>query len=312
MSAAVWIYESLFTLYLFTASDFSAVLLPQTLFALFSMFSGQFTASDWQTETQISFFTRLVCVVVWIWLQLLVLDLANQRLPESVAEDAINKPWRPITSGRITAEGARRLLIASIVVTLAVSNYFGVTSEALLLFMFNWIYNDLGLANSHWLLRNLMNALGITTIGAGATRVACNDLAFMTVPATRWWLLCGGMLMTTIHAQDMYDQQGDAVRGRSTAPLVLGDGVARWTVGAGVLFWSVTMPYCLSLRFRDNLIGYCGPVLLGMAITFRILTCRDVSSDRRTFKLWALWTICLYSLPLLGRKNLDTGVRLMN
>ncbi|RWA10839.1 hypothetical protein EKO27_g4260 [Xylaria grammica] len=183
--------------------------------------------------------TRLFRVVLWIWLQLLVLDLANQRLPDSIAEDIINKPWRPITSDRITAEGARRLLIASIAITLAASSYLGVTSETLLLFMFNWMYNDLGLANSHWLLRNLMNALGITTIGAGATRVACGDLNFMAAPATRWWLLCGGMLMTTIHAQDMYDQQGDAVRGRSTAPLVLGDGVARWTVGAGVLFWSM-------------------------------------------------------------------------
>ncbi|KAI3339443.1 UbiA prenyltransferase family-domain-containing protein [Ustulina deusta] len=254
MNVAVWIYESLFTLYLFTASDFGAVLLPQTLFALFSMFSGQFTVSHWQTEPQPALFTRLFRVVLWIWLQLLVLDLANQRLPDSVAEDTINKPWRPITSGRITAEGARRLLVASIAVTFAASNYLGVTSETLLLFTLNWVYNDLGLANGHWLLRNLMNALGITTIGAGATRVACNDLTFMTAPATRWWLLCGGMLMTTIHAQDMYDQQGDAVRGRSTAPLVLGDGVARWTVGAGVLFWSVTSKwtprmYSISITF---------------------------------------------------------------
>ncbi|KAI0973580.1 hypothetical protein F4678DRAFT_470856 [Xylaria arbuscula] len=311
MGVAVWIYESLFTLYLFTASDFSTVLLPQTLFALFSMFSGQFTASNWQPEPHMCFFARLFRVVVWIWLQLLVLDLANQRLPDSVAEDIINKPWRPITSGRISAEGARRLLIASIVVTLAASKCLGVTSETLLLFMLNWIYNDLGLANGHWILRNLMNALGITTIGAGATRIACNDLIFMTVPATRWWFLCGGMLMTTIHAQDMYDQQGDAVRGRSTAPLVLGDGVARWTVGAGVLFWSVIMPFSLRLHFREDWVAYSGPVLLGVAVTVRILTCRNVLADKRTFKLWAIWTICLYSLPLLGPKSLDTSVRLV-
>ncbi|KAF2971931.1 hypothetical protein GQX73_g1646 [Xylaria multiplex] len=248
MSVTTWIYDFLFTLYLFTASDFSTVLLPQTLFALFSAFSGQFTTSSWQAEPQMTLTTRLFRVVLWIWLQLLVLDLSNQRLPDSIAEDIVNKPWRPITSDRITAEGARRLLIASIAITLATSSYLGVTSEALLLFMFNWMYNDLGLANSHWLLRNLMNALGITTIGAGATRVACGDLTFMAVPATRWWLLCGGMLMTTIHAQDMYDQQGDAVRGRSTAPLVLGDGVARWTVGAGVLFWSMASEWIFSLN----------------------------------------------------------------
>ncbi|KAI0509559.1 UbiA prenyltransferase family [Xylaria bambusicola] len=307
MRAVLWIYESLSTLYLFTASDFSTVLLPQTLFALFSMLSGRFTASSWHDEPQIAFTTRLCCVVLWIWLQLLVLDLANQRLPDSVAEDIVNKPWRPITAGRITTEGTRQLLIASIAVSLAISNYLGVAPETLLLFTFNWLYNDLGLANGHWLLRNLMNALGITTIGAGATRVACHDLTFMAAPAARWWFLCGGMLMSTIHAQDLYDQQGDAVRGRSTAPLVLGDGAARWTVGAGVLFWSVAR-----LHLCEDWFGYSVPVILGMVITVRILTLRDVSADKRTFKLWALWTVCLYSLPLLGRNSLHSSVRLMD
>lgn len=187
-----------------------------------------------------TFCARLFRVVLWIWLQLLVLDVANQRLPDSIAEDRINKPWRPITSGRISPEGARRLLLASISVTLATSVWLGATSETLVLFTLNWMYNDLGLANGHWLLRNLMNALGITTIGVGATRVACgHHLTVLLVPATRWWLLCAGMLLTTIHAQDLYDQQGDAARGRSTAPLLLGDSVARWSVGVGVLAWSI-------------------------------------------------------------------------
>ncbi|KAI1362008.1 UbiA prenyltransferase family-domain-containing protein [Xylaria arbuscula] len=298
MRVVSWICESLLTLYLFTASDFSTVLLPQTIFAFCSMFSGHFTTASWQAEPGMAFLTRVFRVILWIWLQLLVLDVANQRLPDSVAEDTINKPWRPITSGRITTEGARQLLIASIAVTLAISNYLGVASETLLLFTFNWLYNDLGLANSHWILRNLMNALGITTIGAGATRVACHDLTFVAAPAARWWLLCGGMLMTTIHAQDLYDQEGDAVRGRSTAPLVLGDGAARWTVGAGILFWSVAS----DMHLRHDWAGYFGPVILGIAITARILTLRNAPADRRTFKLWALWTVCLYSLPLLGSR----------
>ncbi|KAI1740009.1 UbiA prenyltransferase family-domain-containing protein [Xylaria scruposa] len=292
--------QSLLTLYLFTASDFISVLFPQTLFAFFSMFSNKFTVVSPQIEPQLPIYSRIVRVVLWIWLQLLVLDLANQRLPDSVSEDKVNKPWRPITSGRITIEGTRRLLLVSIVITFAVSHYLGATSEALLLFALNWMYNDLGLANSNWLLRNLMNALGITSIGAGATRVACSDLIFEVAPATRWWLLCAGMLATTIHAQDLYDQQGDAVRGRSTVPLVYGDRAARWSVVAGVLFWSAMFPACLNLHFREHWAGYVGPALLGMWFTARVLTLKGVSEDKRTFKVWALWTVCMYSLPILG------------
>ncbi|KAI0544306.1 UbiA prenyltransferase family-domain-containing protein [Xylaria curta] len=296
----LWISESLITLYLFTASDFVSVLFPQTLFALFSMLSNKFTVTDSQIEPQFQIYSRIARVVLWIWLQLLVLDIANQRLPDSVSEDKVNKPWRPITSGRITVEGARRLLLVSIVITFAVSYYLGATSEALLLFTLNWMYNDLGLANSNWLMRNLMNALGITSIGAGATRVACSDLIIKEAPAAYWWLLCAGMLATTIHAQDLYDQQGDAVRGRSTVPLVYGDRIARWSVVAGVLFWSAAFPAYLNLHFREHWVGYVGPALLGMWFTARVLTLEGVSEDKRTFKVWALWTVCMYSLPLLG------------
>ncbi|KAI0112260.1 UbiA prenyltransferase family-domain-containing protein [Nemania sp. FL0031] len=295
-----WISKSLFTLYLFTASDFISVLFPQTLFAIFSVLSNKFTVSHSQLEPQISIYYRILCAASWIWLQLLVLDLANQRLPDSVSEDKVNKPWRPITSGRITVEGTRQLLIASIAITFAVSHYMGATLEALLLFTLNWMYNDLGLANSNWFMRNVMNALGITSIGAGATRVACGDLVFKVAPAARWWLLCAGMLATTIHAQDLYDQEGDAVRGRSTVPLVCGDKIARWSVSAGVLFWSVMFPTCLNLHLREHWVGYAGPALLGMWFTVRVLTLGGASEDKRTFKVWALWTICIYSLPLLG------------
>ncbi|KAI1814976.1 UbiA prenyltransferase family-domain-containing protein [Poronia punctata] len=296
------------TLYLFTASDFNSVLIPQTLFALFSMASGQFTSLTWEPEVLTTFCARACRVLLWVWLQLLVLDVANQRLPDSIAEDRINKPWRPITSGRITADGARQLLLVSITVTLAISTWLGATSETLVLFLLNWMYNDLGLANGHWLLRNLMNALGITTIGAGATRVACGHLTIMLVPAARWWLLCAGMLMTTIQAQDLYDQEGDAIRGRSTAPLLLGDGVARWSVGVGILFWSVAMPLSLGLHLREDWIGYLVPILLGIFITIRVLTLRNVAADKKTFKCWALWTICLYSLPLVARTSAGHGV----
>ncbi|KAI0394541.1 UbiA prenyltransferase family-domain-containing protein [Xylariaceae sp. FL0594] len=299
VDALVGICKSIWTLYLFTASDFNAVLYPQTLFAVLSMVSGKFTSPSWEAEPQLQFCARLLRVVLWIWLQLLVLDVANQRLPGSIAEDRINKPWRPITSGRISPDGARALLLVSIAVTLGTSVWLGVTYEALVLFMLNWMYNDLGLANDHWLLRNLMNALGITAIGAGATRVACgHDLAILFGSATRWWLMCAGVLLTTIHAQDLYDQEGDAARGRSTAPISLGDGVARWSIGVGVLFWSIAMPTSLGLRVQQDWLGYMGPGLLGIVLTARVLTLRNVAADKRTFKLWVLWTMSLYSLPL--------------
>ncbi|KAI5917630.1 UbiA prenyltransferase family-domain-containing protein [Camillea tinctor] len=295
--------KHIYTLYLFTASDCTAVLIPQTLFAVFSALSGQFTV-DKGTPTYTAVLSRVPLVVAWIWLELLVLDLANQRLPDSIEEDKLNKPWRPIPSGYVTAEGARKLLVISIFGALAVSqHYLGETYETLVLLMLNWVYNDLGMSNDHWLLRNLINAIGITTIGAGATRLALGPQAELDIPiAHRWWFLCICMILTTIHLQDLRDQVGDAARGRATAPLVLGHVTVRWSIALFILGWSIAMPTAMGMHVSDNWVGYAVPVLLGVVIAVRVMVLHSVPDDRLSFEAWAVWTICLYALPLLKVK----------
>ena len=287
------------TLYLFTASDFMSVLVPQTLFALLSSFSRQFYKND-SAPSRAELLSRLPHVVVWIWLQLLVLDLSNQRQPEAIVEDALNKPWRPIPSQRITTDNARRLLVVSIAGTFVTSAYLSSPAETLILFTLNWMYNDLGLSGGHWILRNLMNGLGITTIGFGAMRTICGPGCDLNVDSLRWWcFLCSVMITTTIHAQDLYDQEGDAARGRKTAPLELGDAVARWSISAAVASWSVIMPAYAGIDISKHRMAYLVPMSLGALIVIRMLVFRGVQEDRKTFNVWAVWTICLYALPLV-------------
>lgn len=50
---------------------------------------------------------RLGHVILFNWSNLFIFDLANQRLPESAAEDALNKPWRPVPRGLVTADQIR-------------------------------------------------------------------------------------------------------------------------------------------------------------------------------------------------------------
>lgn len=274
------------------------------LFASLSVLSGIFTV-DQNSPSFALVASRLPYVAIWIWLQLLVLDLANQRLADSIAEDEINKPWRAIPSRRMTSENARRLLLFTIPATFAVSVRLDCSFESLLLFTLNWMYNDLGLANSHWLLRNVMNAAGITSIGAGATRVACEPGAIMNnTKLHTWWLMCAGVLLTTIQAQDLYDQEGDAVRGRSTAPLVLGDGITRWSVAICALMWSAIMPSFLGMHLPDDWSSFLLPTSVAAVIAIRVLSLRSVKADRITFKAWAIWTVCLYMLPVMTSNNI--------
>ena len=199
---------------------------------------------------------------------------------------------------RLTPAQARGVQILSIPTVYLVSVlYTGAERETLLLFTLNWIYNDLDAANDHHLLRNVMNALGYTAFGAGATRVMCDSgFSLNGTKAPQWLLLIALVLFSTIHAQDLYDQQGDAARGRSTTPLVLGDARARWTIAVPVLCWSVATPTFWRLAWW----AYCLPLGLGCLVAVRVLSVRSVQGDRTTFKCWAVWIISIYVLPLVS------------
>ena len=61
---------------------------------------------------------------------MIVFDLANQRLPLSIAEDRLNKPWRVGPTGRLTSTQMRMLLLVALPVILAVSFSLGAWQES--------------------------------------------------------------------------------------------------------------------------------------------------------------------------------------
>ena len=84
---------------------------------------------------------RLASAFFWIWLNLLQFDLANQCLDPS--EDAANKPWRPIPSGRITVSRARALRWAVVPPCIALSHYHGAALAGFVYFLVTFCSNEL-------------------------------------------------------------------------------------------------------------------------------------------------------------------------
>lgn len=231
----------------------------------------------------------------WIWLNLFSLDLANQRLDESIQEDAVNKPWRPIPAGRLSQQKARYLQIIIIPTTLAFSYVVGGLQESFVMMALNWIYNDLGAANENFWLRNLMNALGFMDFIVGATVVIGGPGAALSRSGWVWVSMMGGCIFTTISLQDLYDQDGDSARGRKTAPLVLGDFSCRMMVSAGLMAWSFAAPFYVGVTLPN--LGVL--VMLALVIISRTFVFRSAICDRCTFKVWCLWIVALYSLPAM-------------
>lgn len=291
-----WPYKFLYhlrTLWLFTQSDLKSMIYPNIIFSLACIVSKADLAPDHNGHL-IDILSQIPYVFVWLWLNLLLFNLANQRLPSSIMEDAINKPWRPIPSGRMDAKQVNILIFTMIPVVLIISTALGAAKPALALMALTWAYNDLGGANKSYITRNLLNAFGMSIYSAGAIIVASGSRSGLTVTATQWIAFIGLVVLTTIHVQDMKDQQGDAVCGRKTLPLVMGDSFARWTIAWAIMGWSLAAP----TFWRLGLEGYVPTVVIGATITFRILRLRCLAADKTTWAFWCVWMVSLYLLPL--------------
>ena len=229
-----------------------------------------------------------------MWLNMVIFTIANQRLPNSVVEDAVNKPWRPMPAGRMDIPQARRLLLAAIPIVLIISRFLGGFEPMVAAMVLTWMYNDLGGADESYIVRNLLNSLGLVCYSAGSMMVASGNDYTLNPMAYTWLAIEGAIVFTTLQVQDLRDQEGDRARGRGTAPLMLGDCFTRWSVAIPVMAWSLTCPAFWSL----GVYGFVMPVICGGIVAIRVLLVRNPKGDELTWKLWSLWMSSLYFLPL--------------
>jgi 4-hydroxybenzoate polyprenyltransferase len=294
------------TLYLFPCNDIPTMITPVTFLGVSGALSGRFYPAD-TTEAFASIISRIPKTFLWVWLNVLLFSISNQRNEESILEDSINKPWRPLPSGRISASQARRLLLMGVPALILICTFYvGAPEETILCLLLTWMYNDLGGANEHFLVRNGINSMAYFAYGLGALRVAGNvGVDAIQAGAFQWLGIISGIILTTMQVQDLKDQEGDRAINRSTAPLYLGDGVSRWTVAVGVLVWSFVSPWywCLGVDGFAKAPVFAIPILLGSMVAGRVLLWRDPKADELTYKGWSIWLMSIFFSPVLARAS---------
>ena len=291
------------TLWLFTLSDIKTFVIPETAFGLFSALSGPLMTTNPKADLLI-ISSRLPQVVIWTWVNTLLFTLANQRLPDAVKEDMINKAWRPLAAKPIDGMQTRRLLLAAIPIGCFLTLYIGAFEETVLLTCLNWKYNELGGSDENYIVRNLLLAATYACYCSGSVQVASGNDHGMHRTAYEWIAIIAGIIFTTMQVQDLKDQEGDRARRRKTIPLVLGDMPSRWTVAIPVMVWSLACPAFWSLQFP----GFALSVALGLLVSCRVVLMKGVSADRLTWKLWSLWLSYQYALPMLKDHSFMSGL----
>jgi hypothetical protein len=275
--------------------------MPVTMFGIVSVLAGPPLTTTSNSQGSLAVLARFTQTFSWVWINVLAFSISNQRSPDSILEDSINKPWRPIPAGKITAAQAGRLHLAAMAVGLSlIVLYLGAIEETVICFVGTWIYNDLGGANDHFVVRNFLNGIAYIVYCSGAMRVACGSSQVLAnTPTYRWLIIIGFIVFTTMQVQDLKDQLGDRERNRHTAPLVIGDIPSRWSIAIGVSIWTIIC----SMYWNLNLSEFMLPFSFGILVAVRVLVFRTSIEDRTTYLTWCFWLISLFFLPLIKSFN---------
>lgn len=236
-------------------------------------------------------------MLLWSWSNLFLFNLHNQRHAQAIAEDAVNKPWRPLPAGRLSSQDATKIMYCMYLVTLGISLGIGGLFPCLVEAVACLWYNEWGGASDPYL-KNLLNGIGFACFFAGPLEVATGRSVFSgDMQAAVWLLLLGGAITTTSHAQDFRDMDGDKASGRMTLPLVLGDLNARLIVAVGVVGWTSVACWFWGVGLVDWKIG-CLSWISGTGMAGNFFRDRTRAGDRLSWKLFPLWLIGLLLLPV--------------
>lgn len=240
---------------------------------------------------------KLIHTALWVWIHLLQANVSNQTY--SAHEDVINKPWRPLPSGRITVNETSQFRWFLLAVCLCLSSWHGpgVLSASAALSLVEVLYDDLGFS-SHPVLKNLCNVGGYLMFELGATIILSSEASVDRTSLVA--LLSSGLLIfTTIHAQDFADVDGDRLSGRRTLPIIAPEG-SRLYMLAALPGWSIILSMLWGLG------PLCGTLFLafGLFVGTQYFRFRDGPHDQSSYLLYNVWLLVAHVLPMNARSKL--------
>jgi 4-hydroxybenzoate polyprenyltransferase len=246
----------------------------------------------------ISSFYAIVHAIVWLWLHLLQCNVSNQYT--GYAEDALNKPWRPIPAGRISISSAFRLRWALPFICLAWSAPYGarVVGASLLTALYAFVYDECGGAKQ-WAIKNMSCVFAYFALELGATVIAVGGPSSeLDSVATRALFYSAAIFASTLHAADFPDVVGDAAQGRITIPML-------FPKGSRVVFMITLIAW--SLHLVSNVGWAVGPisatlfVMLGAWVGARVVWLTTPEEDKKSYNYYDVWLLTAFMLPAQAR-----------
>lgn len=227
-------------------------------------------------------------------------DIANQAF--SVAEDSINKPNRPIPSGKMSVGGAyARWLLSWLILPVAIYATAGPRAATQLIFWEVWTFGFYVWPKcDNWIARNTFTAVGAVTQLGLLDAVIVHATPWSNIRDSLEWLLFFWLLVT-IHVQEFHDMEGDKISGRQTLPLLMDPRSRFWLRVATAVVIAVTVMVNITfINLTNNFEISCTLGLFHVAsmsvLAVRLVMLRTKEADKVTYKYY--YTLATYIMLL--------------
>lgn len=256
---------------LFSWRDWSVTIIPGTIFA-----SGFLRSrSSYPASLIISNYA-----LINLWLSLFIYSFNLSTQCYSIEEDSINKPDRPLPSGKVTLDGARkRLRVVYTLLFLLVTYKPCIILETLCEVAATvFLCHAEPQIGGHWFIKNtammtLMNWPLLSVPWKLMAQPPATLAMERHIPALCLWV---GIVA---YAQDFRDQEGDKAMGRMTLPLAFGNSSARYMFVFGML------PMALVLLWQQGFVQLAPWILISSHALagYRILALQDKRQDHKSY-----------------------------
>ncbi|KAI0197373.1 hypothetical protein EV127DRAFT_476463 [Xylaria flabelliformis] len=294
----------LYTIYLACVSNVGDIILSGLLFAAInSSIAPWYSMGPARSIDDI--LAALPYMFFWLLSNLFLFCLHNQKQPKTIAEDKLNKPWRPIPAGRLTPGQATKILYLMHLICFFIAWYIGGFIPYIVLTSLTLGYNELDGA-SNGISKNIHTGVGFICFFTGPLEVATEHSVITGNTELRIWLaLLTAAIATTCHIQDFRDMKGDLAAGRRTIPLAFGNIQSRILVAVTIAMWTPTASLLWGGLLKEAALAY----IAGAAVIGNLFLNRGTEGDIFSWKLWSIWVLGLVIIPFLkARADHGTSV----
>ncbi|KDR71875.1 hypothetical protein GALMADRAFT_126848 [Galerina marginata CBS 339.88] len=259
----------------FSWRDWSASIIAGSIFSVGAMRSSLLQPT--------AIFTNYLSLLLWLIPYVYFLNLSNQIT--GVEEDVINKPDRPIPSGKVTLAGAK----VRWVITLAAFLALALMQPSLLPETICWIstvaFLCLSAAGNHWFGKN---CVGMTAGTVALLNGSWKAVAPPTAQSERYVVAIAIWVGLLAHIQDLRDIKGDAAVGRKTFPIVFGDERSRWIITF------LLLPLAVVVLWVGGILQIAPVTMVGAHIIlgWRIMQMKGSQFDHKTYMIYT-YIFCL-------------------